>query len=182
MSTFLIILFIVIVIIILLLLSYILLYNKINEIIIRVDEAEEQIDNNLRDKYDSLDKMVTSAKNVCELDEKLCKDVLMLRSKKYSNFEFDRVLTKLNNDFLVIYEGNKKIKGNEDIVKTIKNIELIDDELIVLRNYYNSNISYYNKLIKTFPMVLVAKINGYKKKLYYSLKDMSDDDYEDFKL
>ena len=51
MNPFLIVLFIIIILLILVAITYVSLYNKINETIIRVDEAESRIDNNLRDKF-----------------------------------------------------------------------------------------------------------------------------------
>ena len=66
MNGFLTVLFIIIVIIILLAIYYMYLYNKINETIIRVDEAESRIDNNPRDKYDLLNRCVSLFKNKIE--------------------------------------------------------------------------------------------------------------------
>lgn len=182
MNTFLIILFIVIVFILAIFLTYICLYNKLNESIIRVNEAEDRIDTNLRDKYDLLDKVTTLSKNIIDFPETLEKDILKIRSRKVSNFEFDRVLVKLYNDYSAIYETEPKLKENDKIFKMVKEIEIIDEELITLRSYYNANISNYNKMVKMFPTNVIAKIKKYKERMFYSLKDMSDDDYEDFKI
>ena len=182
MNTFLIILFVIILLIVIVGLTYIILYNKINESIIRVDEAEDRIDTNLRDKYDLLDKVVTLAKNITDIDEELDKSLLKLRSRRLSNFDFDRVLTKLCNEFSAIYETDKKLRENDKAYNIVKQIETIDEELITLRSYYNNNISNYNKMVKMFPTNIVAKIKKYKERLFYSLKDMSDEDYEDFKI
>ena len=182
MNTLLIILFIIIVIIIVITLIYISLFNKFNESIIRIDEAEDRIDTNLRDKYDFLDKVITLSKNIIEIDEELDKSILKLRSQKITNFDFDRILVKIFNQFNAIYETESKLRENEKVFKIVKQIELIDEELITLRNYYNANISNYNKMVKKFPTNIIAKIKKYKEKLFYSLKDMSDEDYEDFKI
>ena len=69
MNNFLIILFIIIVLAILLAIYYMYLYNKINETIIRVDEAENRIDTNLRDKYDVLNRCVSLFKNKITLED-----------------------------------------------------------------------------------------------------------------
>jgi len=182
MNTFLVILFVVIVIVIVIFLSYICLYNKFNESIIRVNEAEDRIDSNLRDKYDLLDKVVSLSKNIVEINEELSKNILKLRSRKISNFDFDRILVKFYNDYSAIYETESKLKENDKIFKMVKQIEIIDEELITLRNYYNANISNYNKMVKMFPTNIIAKFKKYNERLYYSLKDMNDNDYEDFKL
>jgi hypothetical protein len=64
----------------------------------------------------------------------------------------------------------------------MKQLEIIDEELITLRTYYNGNITEYNRMIKRIPTLVIAKIKKYKERMFYDLKNMNDDDYEDFKL
>ena len=182
MNTFLIIIFIIIVVLLTFGLIYIYYHNKFNETIIRINEAENRIDTNLRDKYDILSKCVTIIKDKIDLDDKAFNDLLMLKTKKLSNFDLDRLLVKAYNDLLSIYDNNKKLHDNEELNKAIKQIELIDEELVTLRIYYNANISNYNNMVKKIPSMLVAKINKYKERMFYDLKNMNDEDYEDFKL
>ena len=182
MNTFLIIIFIIIVVLLTFGLIYIYYHNKFNETIIRINEAENRIDTNLRDKYDILSRCVTIIKDKIDLDDKAFNDLLMLKTKKLSNFDLDRLLVKAYNDLLSIYDNNKKLHDNEELNKAIKQIELIDEELVTLRIYYNANISNYNNMVKKIPSMLVAKINKYKERMFYDLKNMNDEDYEDFKL
>ena len=182
MNTFLIILFIILTLIISILILYIILYNKINESIIRINEAENRIDDNLRDKYDTLNRGVTLIKGKTKLKDNEFNEILRLKSRKLSNFELDRILVKIHNEFIVIYENHKELRDSNEIYKASKQLELIDEELVTLRNYYNGNITTYNKMIKKFPTVIIAKIKKYKEKPFYDLKDQTDDDYEDFKL
>ena len=182
MNGFLITLFIIITLTIILLIYYIVLYNKINESIIRIDEAESRIDNNLRDKYDLLNRSISLFRNKIELDTNAFKEIIKLRARKISNFDLDRVLAKSYNEFLSIYEANPKVRDSDEIFKVSRQLEIINDELLTLRNYYNANITNYNKMIKKFPTNIVASIKKYKEKPFYDLKDMTDEDYEDFKL
>ena len=78
MDNFLIILFFIIVTIIGLLITYISLYNKINESIIRIEEAESRIDNNLRDKYDLLNRSISLIRNKIELEPDSFKEIIKL--------------------------------------------------------------------------------------------------------
>ena len=61
-------------------------------------------------------------------------------------------------------------------------MEDVNENLIVNKEYYNKNIAEYNKLIKLFPTNIIAKIGKYQEKLFFDRKDMSDEDYNDFKL
>ena len=182
MNGFLIALFLIIITIITLLILYIHLYNKINESIIRIEEAESRIDNNLRDKYDLLNRSISLIRNKIDLEPDAFKEIIKLRSRKISNFDLDRILVKSYNEFLSIYEDNSKVRESDEIFKVSRQLEIINDELLTLRNYYNANITNYNKMIKTFATIIIANIKKYKEKPFYDLKDMTDEDYQDFKL
>ena len=182
MKIFLIILFLIIILAIVGAILYVYFYNKINESIIRVDEAEARIDSNLRDKYDLINRMATLIKDKVTGYDDAFKDLVKLRSKKMSNFELDRALVGSYNEFLSIYENNKELRESDEIYKASRQLELIDEELTTLRNYYNANISNYNKMIVKFPTKIIAKIKKYNDRPFYDLKNMKDDDYEDFKL
>jgi len=182
MNSFLIKLFLIITITLSLLIIYIILYNKINESIIRIDEAESRIDNNLRDKYDLLNRSITLIRNKIELPQDAFKEIIKLRARKISNFDLDRVLVKSYNEFLSIYENNSKVRESDEIFKVSRQLEIINDELLTLRNYYNGNITNYNSMIKKFPTNIIAKLKKYKERPFYDLKDMTDEDYKDFKL
>ena len=182
MNGFLITLFLIITTTIIILIYYIHLYNKINESIIRIDEAESRIDNNLRDKYDLLNRSISLFRNQITLEDNAFKEIIKLRARKISNFDLDRILSNSYNEFLTIYEANKVLRESDEIFKVSRQLEIINDELLTLRNYYNANITNYNKMIKKFPTNIVAKIKKYKERPFYDLKDMTDEDYEDFKL
>ena len=182
MNTFFIILFIVLVIIILLVLLYFHMCNKFTESVIRIQEAEMRIDNNIRDKYDLLNKMISLAKNIIKIDDKMFDKLLKLKAMKISSFDMDRTLVNEYNQFLALYDDNIELRENDEIYKANKQIELIDDELVTLRNYYNANTLAYNRMVKKIPTNIIAKIKKYKEKNGFDLKDMNDNDYEDFKL
>ena len=106
MNTLLIVLFIIVVLCVLLAILYIHFYNKYSESIIRIQEAEIRIDNNIREKYDLLIKIITEAKNIIKIDEKRFSDIIMLKSKRISTFDMDRTLIKGHNDFLSLYNSS----------------------------------------------------------------------------
>ncbi len=165
---------------------YIMLYNKLQDYVIRINEVESVIDNNLREKYDNINKCVSLIKGNekinKELDKKMFEEIVRLRTRKISNFDLDRKLIEANNNFIALKEKYQELKENEDIISISKKIEELDDTLTIDRDYYNKNIAEYNKLVTLFPTNIVAKICKYKEKLFFDRKDMSDDDFNDFKL
>ena len=176
------ILFILIILFCVLSLVYMLMYNKLNDLIIRINEVETNIDTNLRNKYDLINRSISIIKGNTDIENKVFDEIVKLRSRKISNFELERKLTVAYNEFLTIKEKYPDLKNSEELVKITMNLEDITENLYTLIEYYNNNITTYNKLITLFPTNIVAKINKYKTRLFFDRKDMSDDDYEDFKL
>lgn len=165
---------------------YTTLYNKLQEYVIRINEVESIIDNNLREKYDNINKCVSLIKandNINkDIDLKMFDEIVRLRNRKISNFELDRKLIDANTNFITLKEKYEELKSNKELSNISKKIEEIDETLIVNREYYNKQIAEYNKLVKLFPTNIVAKICKYQEKLFFDRKDMSDDDFNDFKL
>lgn len=176
----------IIIVICLLIGIYTTLYNKLQDYVIRINEVESIIDNNLREKYDNINKCVSLIKGNDkineELDKNMFEEIVRLRTKKISNFDLDRKLIEANNSFITLKEKYKELQENEKIIEISKKIDELDETLIVNRNYYNKNIAEYNKLVKLFPTNIVAKLCKYEEKLFFDRKDMSDDDFNDFKL
>ena len=165
---------------------YTILYNKIQDYIIRIQEVEAMIDNNLRNKYDNINKCVSLVKGNekidKEIDKNMFEEIVRLRTRKISNFDLDRKLIDASNNFVTLKEKYQELRDNEDIMMISKKLDEIDENLIVNKEYYNKNIAEYNKLVKLFPTNIVAKLCKYEEKLFFDRKDMNDDDFDDFKL
>ena len=175
------ILFILIVLFCIISLIYMLIYNKLNDLVIRINEVEANIDTNLRNKYDLINRSVSIIKGNTDLKNDIFEEIVKLRSRKISNFELERKLSDAYNEFLTIKEKYRDINSDE-LVKISLELSELNEKLTILIEYYNTNITKYNKMISLFPTNIVAKINKYQTKLFFDRKDMSDDDYNDFKL
>lgn len=175
-------LFIVILLFCIVSLIYMLIYNKVNDLIIRINEAEANIDSSLRNKYDLINRSVSIIKGNIEVDSNVFEEIVKLRSRKISNFELERKLSDAYNEFLNYKDKSDELKSSEELIKIGISLEELNDKLSVLIEYYNGNITKYNKLITMFPTNVIAKINKFNTKLFFDRKDMSDDDYKDFKL
>jgi len=162
--------------------EYTYLYNKFQDSIIRINEVEATIDSNLRNKYDLLNKSIALIKGNVEIEDEIFDEIVKLRSRKISNFDLDRKLILAYNEFNKIRKEYKELDKSDEIKKVAKEVNDIDTKLSVYREYYNDNITKYNKMVKSFPTNLIALVNKYEEKLFFDRKDMSDDDYEDFKL
>ena len=133
-------------------------------------------------KYTNKDFNIMTYKSNIDKDEEIFGDIVKLRSRKIGNFELYRILKKASIELEGLKSTYPEIDKSDEIKKIIKEIKDIDAKVDNSTDYYNDNITTYNTLIKKFPSNIVAMLCKYKEKLFFDRKDMSDEDYDDFKL
>lgn len=157
-------------------------FNKYQTYIIRMNEAEANIDSTLRKRFDLLNKSINIIKTSAKIEENIMENIENLRSQKLSNFDFDRKLYDLINEFNKYKELYPELKQNDNFVKIDIELGESEAEIVAFRKYYNDIVTDYNKLVHKFPSNLVGFICKYNHKNYFDGKDMTDDDTEDFKV
>ena len=182
METLLIVIFIIILLVCILSIFYAKIYNRFQDYIIRINEVESMIDNNLRNKYDLLNRTIPIIKSSIPKDKEIFEEIIKLRSRKLGNFELYRVLVRASLEFSSLREEYPDIDKSSEIRRIGNQINDIDLKLDNQIDYYNENITIYNTLLKKFPSNIVANLSKYKEKLFFDRKDMNDEDYNDFKL
>ena len=182
MNSLMIIIILIVIIICILGAFYTIIYNKLIDLVIKTNETEAMIDTNLRNKYDLINRSISLIKGNIEINSQIFDEIIKLRSRKISNFDLDRKLISAKNEFLTIKEKYPELNNSEEVKKITTDLIELDEKLENLRTYYNENITEYNKVIKSFPTNIIAFINKYQEKLFYDRKDMSDEDYNDFKF
>ena len=126
--------------------------------------------------------IIATIKSIIPIDREVFSEIVKLRSRKLSNFELYRVLERSANEINSLKEEFPDIDKSDEIKKIQSSIVDIDNIVDDATLYYNDNISIYNKLLMKFPSNIVANVSKYKEKLYFDRKNMSDEDYNDFKL
>ena len=157
-------------------------YNQFQVLIIRINEAEANIDAVLRKRFDLLNKSIDVIKENTKTEEDVLEQIVKLRSRKLSNFELDRKLYDALKEFEKFKEKYPKLKTAESFMKIDIALNESEAEIVAFRKYYNDIITDYNKLVKAFPTNIIALFFKFKSKLYFDGKDMSDEIVDDFKL
>ena len=74
--------------------QYIFKYNKLQEMNIKINEAESIIDNELRNKYDLVMRSSSIINKLLKKEVSYFKDLEKLKKDNISNFELDRKITE----------------------------------------------------------------------------------------
>ena len=150
----------IVIVVCLILILLVATYNHFQDYIIRINEADENIDAVLRKRFDLLNKSIGIIKANIDSEEEVLGDIVKLRSKKLTNFELDRNLYNAINEFHVIKEKYPQLQTNEEFIKIDINLMESESEIVGLRKYYN-------ELVKSCPSNFIAILKSYKTKDYF---------------
>ena len=159
---------------------YISIYNKLQKNLIRINEAEFEIDETLRKRYDLLVQLETIINESTKLNQNNFKG-LEDKTKEISNFDFDRTLTKATNTFYKIWQDYPVELDKDEFRKLMVDLKINEEKNESSKSYYNKYTTNLNSLIKKFPSNIVAKIHDIDERLYFDNKEMNDDNILDFK-
>ena len=164
---------------------YVIHFNMLNDLKTKIHEAEMIIDEALRNKYDTLMRVSNHIRTHMDSNKNYFKEYEKIKEANMSNFDMDR---KLNEGYTLILKMIDDLKLNDDkqineeINTDIDQIKRLDEKLTAAKNYYNKNTSEENAIVRRFPTNIIAKIHGFKVKLFFDGKDMDDEIIDDFKM
>ena len=173
--------FLIIVIIVSLIgIYYAISFNTLNDLKTKIDEAESIIDEALRTKYDTLIRISNRIRSFMENNKNYFREYEKLKDTNITNFDMDR---KLNEGYTLILKMVEDLKiDDEELNQELDQIKRLDEKLTAAKNYYNKNTSEENAIVRKFPTNIIARIHGFKVKLFFDGKDMDDEIIDDFKM
>lgn len=155
-----------IVLIAIILLIIIIYHNKFQFSIIKMDEAENNIDILLQKKFDLINRSRSIIKKELKIDDFL--DNLDNNDLNFNHFEMNNFLKKNYNELFKLLDDNEKLYKNKALVSIIEDINENELELVAAIKFYNDNVVTFNKLIMSFPSNIIRLFFGYKKKDFYN--------------
>ena len=158
---------------------YVAIYNRLQKFVIRIKEAESEIDETIRKRYDLLLSMESVINSNTDLGQDNFKD---FEKDKMSNFDVDRKLSKIKETFRMIGSDYPDKLDNENFRNLMTEIKIIEEKSDAAKAYYNKYTTSLNMLIRKFPSNIVASICHIEERFYFDNKNMNDKDILDFKL
>lgn len=154
-------------------------YNKFQMARIRISEAENNIDILLQKKFQLLERSIKIIEetNSRYQEDAISTKLLKIKNKKMNNFELNKELEKIISEYRSLLDLDFKMSSVQAIININFELIEIDNELIAAKKYYNEHIVYYNKLIRSIPSNIVAKLYHYSTKDFYS-----DEKFEIFEI
>ena len=165
-----------------LIINYIFNYNKLQSMNIKINESENIIDNELRNKYDLVMRSSTIINKLLKKEVTYFKELETLKKESISNFDIDRKISEGETLIYQVKNDFKSLEDNEEYNDILNSLKDSDEILEAAKSFYNKYTTEINLIIKKFPTNIIAKLHKIKLRNYFDGKNMFDDEIKDFKL
>jgi len=157
---------------------FIVTKNKLNQTLVKIDEASSGIDVALTKRYDVLTKMMDSVKEYRKYEKETLFEVINLRKnmtieeKNKENVKMTKNIEKIN----LLVENYPDLKSSENFKVLQQSIVEVEEHLQAARRMYNSNVSIFNQMLVTIPSNIVASMSGMTKKEFFEADEIKKND------
>lgn len=158
---------VILILLIFIALTIIVNYNKFQYSSIKISEAENNIDILLEKKIDFIARFIPLIKEHTKEDCKLLEKVNLLKNKELNNFELNDELYTYNKELREIIDTNDKLLKIDSINNLYQEYLDNEEDLDASKNYYNDNVTEYNKLVHLFPSNIIGFLFKFKHRDFY---------------
>lgn len=156
-----------IVIVALIILIFVIYHNKFQISIVKMEEAENNIDLFLQKKLELLKRAQPIIKKELKMDEFL-EQLEDNNIQDLNHFELNDALKLAFNELFKVLDDNEKLFKSESLVRIVEDINNNEIDLVAAVKFYNDTVVTFNQLIVSFPSNIIRLFFGYKKKEFYN--------------
>ncbi|MBQ2639654.1 MAG: LemA family protein [Bacilli bacterium] len=144
----------------------IIYHNKYKSVIVKIEEAENNIGILLDKKLDLLKKCIAPIRRSLK-DKTYMEDLEEFSKREMTSLELHNYLRKNYNKLFKTLDENEKLYKRKALVSVIDELNENEISLSASIKFYNDNVSINNKLVSTFPSNIIRIFFGYKSKDFY---------------
>jgi LemA protein len=166
-------------ILVLLILILIGLYNGLVRARNNVQNAWNQIDVQLKRRYDLIPNLVETVKGYAKHEREVLENVTKARnlamgaqgSGRAGQIQAEAQLGTALANLFAVAEAYPDLKANQNFLKIQEELTSTENKIAFARQYYNDGVMAYNNKRQEFPGVLVAGMFNFKDEPYWKLED-----------
>jgi len=145
---------------------YVIINNKFQLAIIKIEKAEEDIDIYLQKKLELLNRTRPIIKKELKLDEYMSE--LDFSFEDVNNKEVHNILKNVYNGLFKVLDEHEKLLKSDTLVSILESLNNNEEDIIGAIKFYNDTVVEFNQLIVSFPSKIIALLKRYKKKDFYN--------------
>jgi len=162
---------------VLIVLFLILTYNRMVVLRNRIDNAESQIDVQLKKRYDLVPNLVESVKGYAKHERGVFTDVTKARtawSKAKTlpqKAKATDMLTGALKTMFAVAENYPKLRANENFLMLQEELSGIEGKIAYARQFFNDTVLSYNNKIQLFPSNVIAGMFNFGKREFFEITE-----------
>lgn len=161
---------------------YIILYNKIIFLKIRIEEAEKVIVDELKERYDLIIKCKETIEKNTKKELTLFSELEKIINSNISSYDLERKITESIATIYLIKNDYPKIEEKKNFKEVIRKLHESDTKIDAAKTYYNKNNEKLIKITKKLPANIIAKIHKVNIQPYYEGKEIFNEADDGIKI
>ena len=141
----------------------------------RIDEANAQIQVQLKRRHDLIPNLVNAVKGYMDFEKGVLTQVTEARAGAIAagsqgpvaQAGAENVLTGALRSLFAVVENYPTLKANENVMNLQEQLTTTENQISFARQHYNASVLDYNNSLQTFPNVLIAGPFGFTKREFF---------------
>ncbi len=155
-------------------------YNRLVTLRNRVDEAESDIDVQLKRRYDLIPNLVETVKGYASHEKEVFEKVTQARAAAISAKNMpekagaENMLTGALKTLFAVAENYPELKANQNFLALQEELTDTENKISAARRFYNGLVRDINIRIEIFPNNLMAKPLGFAKRDLFEVEEAAE--------
>jgi LemA protein len=166
---------IAIVVVVILVVFVIGIYNGLVTKRNRVDEANAQIQVQLKRRHDLIPNLVNAVKGYMDFEKGVLTAVTDARANAIAagsqgpaaQAQAENALSGTLRSLFAVVENYPQLKANENVLSLQEQLTTTENQISFSRQHLNASVLEYNNSLQTFPNVIIAGPFGFKKREFF---------------
>lgn len=153
------------------------LYNGLVTAKVRIKEALSGIDVQLKRRTDLIPNLIETVKGYAKHEKSVFENVTKARSalmkaeNPHDKAAANNMLAGALKSLFAVAEAYPDLKASENFKELQQELTDTEDKIAYSRQFYNSNVRDYNRMIVTFPNMVVANAFGFKEMEFFEAEE-----------
>jgi len=180
--------FILLAIVIVLIGGFIVIYNTLVRLKVRINNAWAQIDVQLKRRHDLIPNLVEAVKGYMEYEKDTLERVIKARTQAIDasglkdKAQAENFLTQTLRSLFAVVERYPELKANQNVLRLQEELTSTENKVAFARQYYNDEVRLLNTKIQVVPSNLVASMAGFQKREFFEIEDKTEKEPPKVKL
>lgn len=165
---------------VLLTLLFVILYNSLIRLRVRVKTAWSQIDVQLKRRHDLIPNLVETVKGYAKHERDTLENVIRARSQAVNaagikeKAQAENMLMSTLRSLFAISENYPALMANQNFINLQEELTTTENKIAFARQYYNDEVMRFNTAIQTVPQSFIAQIFNFEEAYLFEIEDPNE--------